>query len=859
MDLARIPLDEMVDGRGGVRPHWRRLLGTISDLGHRELLERGRQIARALHDQTGPSAAGGLAGCDPIPLLLPPQEFARLAEGVTQRARLLEEILRDLYGARGLLSAGILPPALVYPAPGYLRMGSADASASAAAGAPVIDRFLSFYAVDLVRGPNGQWRVAADRVGRANGVGHTLENRRQMARVLPELFSGREVRTLTPFFDAWQDSLYRQAGLADRNPGLALLTPGPRGTLWAEHVILARELGCVLAEAGDLAMRDGALWLKTVRGLRRVDVLLLRQDGWTVDPLELEGGPVPGIAGLLDAARGGAVKLVNHPAAGVVEAPGLAAFMPALARHLLGQDLMLPDLRTIWPGPDGAADGAIDTLLGGDRGAWWLRRATDPQAAAQRLDRVDGDTLDALRRHPGRFVAVEAIAPSVMPSIRPNGIEPGAVVLRLFALFDGAQWQVMPGGLARLLPDDDTPPGSPLDGPVVTKDVWVTVEDSAELVGSAVSPTPTLAIRRGQGDLPSRAADDFFWLGRYLEQLEEAGRVLRVVTRRVGRVDGSPRERVELDTVLRLAGAVGLWQEETAIGAGYATLVRALSAVTFDSALPQRLLSEIVRVAAGLRDRLTVETFDTIVHGADTLRARLQEARVPGDPGRTLERIGSVTDSILRFGATISGLTAENMVRSGGRQFMDLGRRVERAGALLTATALVLRQKDVAQRGRMEGALRLMLELSDCVITYRSRYFALLQPAPVLDLLLLDEGNPRGVAYQMAMIAETLAELDPGDGAGLTGTADAVMERLRGLVDTVLAAPQQDQTAAALPGTIDEIRESLRWLGQQIARRYFVVLTPPRAVGGGRYADRAGSRGEPDGEPGTKLGAIDES
>jgi uncharacterized circularly permuted ATP-grasp superfamily protein/uncharacterized alpha-E superfamily protein len=853
MDMARIPVDEMVDGRGGVRPHWRGLLGTISNLGHRELLERGRQMARALHDQTGPAATGGpTGGCDPVPLLLTAPEFARLAEGLVQRARVIEETLRDLYGARTLLSAGVLPPALIYPAPGFLRMGDL-----APPGAEMPTPFLSFYSADLIRGPDGAWRVVADRVARANGIGQALENRRQMSRILPELFSGREIQALSPFFDTWQDSLHRLADLPDRNPGLALLTPRPRGTLWAEHVILARELGCVLAEAGDLAVRDGAVWLKTVRGLRRVDVLLLRQDGWTVDPLELEGGGAPGIAGLLDAARAGAVHLVNHPAAGVAEAPGLAAFLPALSRTLLGQDLALPSARTLWLGQDGATD----ALLSGDRAQWWLRDATDPRGPVRRLDRVGDDGIAALRDRPDRFVAVEALAPSVMPSVGPGGIDPGPIVLRLFALFDGAGWQVMPGGLTRLLPDADTPPGNPMDrardGHVVTKDVWVTVEDAADLVGGAVMPTPILAIRRGQGDLSSRAADDFFWLGRYLEQLEDAGRVLRVVTRRIGRVDGSPRDRAELDTVLRLAGRTGLLEGDVTMGAGFATLVRALSAVTFDSGLLQRLLSEIARVSAGLRDRLTAETFDTIIEGTETLRAQMQDARVGGDPGRTLERIGRVTDGLLRYGATISGLTAENMVRSGGRQFLDLGRRVERAGTILTSVALVLRQKDVAQRGRMEGALRLMLELSDCVITYRSRYFAVLQPAPVLDLLLLDDGNPRGAALQMTMIAEALADLDDGTGngeaPGLAAQAHAIMDRLRGLVADILAAPKQDVAAATLPDRIQGVHDALRDLGRQIARRYFVVLTPPREVGGQRTADRS------QGLPGAQRGDLDES
>jgi uncharacterized circularly permuted ATP-grasp superfamily protein len=342
------PLDEMVDGSGGFRPHWRGLLGALAALGREGLAERALLLDRAFADEgmtsllPGPLAtsAGSPAHwrCDPIPLILDPGEFDGIAAGLAQRARLLEAVLQDVYGAQRLLAEGALPPALVYANPAFLRACRQPAGPAAP--------LLHLYAADLLRGPDGRWRVLADRTAAPTGLAHALENRRALARHVPEFTRTRELRRLGPFFDIWLDALQRLGPPAEGNPAVALLTPGHASPLWFEHVVLARELSCALVEAGDLTVRDGALFLKTLRGLQPVDVLLRRQDGRTIDPLEAEQNTLQGVAGLLDAARGGAVRIINDPGTGFAEAPALAAFLPALAQRLLGETLALPGAET---------------------------------------------------------------------------------------------------------------------------------------------------------------------------------------------------------------------------------------------------------------------------------------------------------------------------------------------------------------------------------------------------------------------------------------------------------------------------------------------------------------------------------
>ncbi len=329
------PIDEMVDGRGGVRPHWRPLLGSLGSLGEGALAERGRRLDRAFEDE---GIAGVLPGakrdaawrCDPLPMVLSAQEFAALEAGIIQRARLLEALLADLYGPQAMLAEGLVPPQLVFANPGFLR------------GCHIMGELpprplLHLYAADLVRGPDGAWRVLADRTSAPAGPGMARENRRLLGRVMPEAFRGAQVRSMRPFFDLWQDALQRLAPPEVGDPAVALLTRGSHSPRWFEDMLLSRELSCALVESGDLTQRGGRLFLKTLQGLQRVDVLLSRVDGATLDPLETPGSGTAGVPGLFDAARNGAVRILNAPGAALAEAPALAAFLPALARRLLGE------------------------------------------------------------------------------------------------------------------------------------------------------------------------------------------------------------------------------------------------------------------------------------------------------------------------------------------------------------------------------------------------------------------------------------------------------------------------------------------------------------------------------------------
>ncbi|HEY2134158.1 MAG TPA: circularly permuted type 2 ATP-grasp protein [Acetobacteraceae bacterium] len=821
----------MVDGRGGLRPHWRTLLGAFSALGADGLAARARRLDRAFEEEGVTSLLPGVSTgaqrwrCDPIPLPIPEGEFAEIETGLAQRARLLEAVLQDIYGRQELLADGVLPPALVFANPCFLRAGcrrSEDA-------APM----MQFYAADLVRGPDGAWRVLADRTAGAGGVGYARENRRLLAQVIPEAFRPMQVRQLRPFFDVWQDALHRLAPPGRRNPIVALLTQGIADPQWFEHMFLSRELSCALVEGGDLTVRGGEVFLKTLRGLQQVDVLLRRMDGRMLDPLELETRSLQGVSGLLNAARHGTVRIANDAGSGALEAPAFAAFLPALCMRLLGEGLAMASVPTMWLG-----EAQARALVQQDPGRWLIRPAVDGKAHALAPMLMEPAIRQALlgriEERPREWAASAGIPPSVVPCLGESGMVPKSLVLRVFMVFDGTRWRAMQGGLARVLDSPDQLAGGlPKGG--TSKDVWVLTEDRADIVGPAALAIPTLQLRRTSGDLPSRVADNLFWLGRYVERLEHRARLVRAVTGRLSRGAAiMPRELAELNVLSRcLTEAAVIDNEDAGIGA-IATLTDALFASTRDTGAIGANFASVARLTERVRDRLTGDMYATFTQ---TLRAARE---CVSDIGHSLDGLASGMIAIMRFSAAVAGVAAENMVRGGGWLFLDLGRRIERAQAVASEVAFALDMP----APRIEAGLRLVLELCDSAITYRSRYMNVLQPAPVLDLVLADQGNPRGLAFQLARMRTRLGELgDEGSPRDmLAGFAAGLLAEVEALVDKVLAAENQSVAAAAIPPSLHAVSDGIASLSDRITRRYFALLPAVQAVGmSGQMADLRGA------------------
>lgn len=763
-------VDEMVNGKGGLRPHWRRLVGVLSSMGNDVLAERTARLERAFAEEgiTGllPHAQPSGWRCDPVPLLLTNNEFIDLQDGLAQRAELLERVLNDLYGPQTLLAEGLLPPELVYNDPHFLR-------ACHSPGTQPTSPLLHFYAADLARGPDGVWRVLADHTDSGGGIARALENRRMMARVLPEIFPPAQVGQLRPFFDLWESTLQSLAP-AGKAPAVALLTGGHADPLWFEHVVLSRELSCALVESADLTVRDGQLFLKTLHGLQPVNVLLRRVHGNILDPLEL--AVRGGVPGLLDSVRGGALRVVSHPGSALAKNPGLMPLMPRLCKHLLHEPL--------------------------------------------RMESAPAGPLHL----------------SLAPCATPTGLTPRPVMLRMFLLHDGTQWRALPGGLAKVLNEQELAIGSmPRTG--LSKDVWVMLDEGAEIRGHA-QPMPMIQpIRRVAGDLPSRVADNFFWLGRYLERLESGARLQRAVIARLTRATLLPREMVELDILVTCLVQGGLMEPEAAQSGSMGMLRNELARGKRVGGL-NWLLEEISNLTEKLRDRLTGDMYATVTGSLRKLMDMLgtDSKNRTGRDSAGLDHVAHVMTEILHFSATVAGLTAENMVRGGGRLFLELGRRVERARATSTMLAEALsppegRSQTRGLTGRLEAGLRMALELCDSMITYRSRYLTVLQPAPVLDLVLADAGNPRSLAFQLSAIRDVLAEITNDSQSTPVMQAQALLAETSVMVEALTQALDPALETANLAERLNRISEDVGQVSADIERAYFTLLPSARAVG----------------------------
>jgi uncharacterized circularly permuted ATP-grasp superfamily protein len=516
--LPGVP-DELFDARGRPRDHWLDFLGHFAAFPAGDPGDRFGLASRHIRDSGASYRVYGEEAernwpLNPLPLMLPQAEWDEIAAGVAQRATLLEAVLGDVYGEGRLVAEGLLPAAAI--------TGSLDFLRALRGVSPPGGRWTNIYAADIGRGPDGRWWVLGDRAQAPSGAGYALENRLIVSRAFSSLYNSLNVHRLAPFFDGMRRGLAAAADRAD--PRICLLTPGPFSETYFEQAHLARYLGFLLVEGDDLVARDGKVYVRTIAGLKRADVIVRRVDADYIDPLELNNASRLGTPGMLEAIRAGGVVVLNMPGAGVLESRALMGFLPGICRALLGEELKLPHVATWWCGEPAARDlvrSRLDELAvapafngrGGDGVISHSRLVADmsPEARANLLSRLED--------RPGDLVGQEVVRLSTMPVLRGEKLEPAPFVLRVFAVMTPEGVRVMPGGFCRTSDRPDARAISMGEG-ARTSDVWVIDDKPVERM-TLITRAEDVQVRRILGHLPSRAADNLFWLGRYLERAEQ--------------------------------------------------------------------------------------------------------------------------------------------------------------------------------------------------------------------------------------------------------------------------------------------------------------------------------------------------
>jgi uncharacterized circularly permuted ATP-grasp superfamily protein/uncharacterized alpha-E superfamily protein len=742
---------------------------------------------------------------DPLPLLIDGQEWVGIEQGLKQRACLLDRVLADLYGTQRLVRDGLVPAALVFANPGYLR---ACQALEVRGGV-----YLQSYAADLARSADGRWWVMADRTQAPGGLGFALENRTVVSRMLPEAILEIQPRQILEILRVQRDTLRHFAPGGVEKPAVVLLTPGPRNEAYFEHAYLARLLGLTLVEGDDLTVRDRRLFIKTLEGLRAADVVLRRVGDAFCDPLELRGDSLLGVPGLVEAARSGHVALGNALGAGLLEGPAFLPFLPSLCRHLLAEELKLPSVATWWCG-QGREQTYVRERLNEliVRPAFQLPgRSRDPLSmdATQRAE-----LLDEILSHPHELVGQEQVRLSHAPCWTPQGLESKPFILRVFVLHDGTDYVVMPGGLARMVPDTRLATSAlPLNLP--SKDVWVLPVAGAEDEGVTVTaPASALSPERGSSDLPSRTADNFFWVGRYAERLEQLTRVCRYVLRCVADDAGTASQR-RLGPLELMLERMGLLSEANPGTPPRERLQQRILPLLFEEESPKgtrRLLKRIHLAAFSLRDRVSTDTWRILT--------RLdQDARQL--PGRTpLAQALSLSDRLVVDLAALSGMEMENMTRGHGWVFLDFGRRLERGSFISGLLAAMLRASH-----DVEFLLEPALEIFDSVMTHRRWYFSEPRLASTIHVLAWESSNPRSLAFQIAALERHSGSLPSGANPEGVALARSFMkdlsQQLRELSQRAGGLPELEQARE-----LSVLGERLHELSELLTQMYFSHVTP---------------------------------
>ncbi len=782
-DYAQLPgvPDEMIDPDGNVRPGWAALMTAFDALGHEELAARFERADQYLRDAgvfyrkydgaEGKERAWPLAH---IPLLIDESEWLTITEGLTQRAELLERIVADIYGANELVARGLLPPELIARNPEFMRplVGVKPASG----------HYLHFCAFELGRGPDGTWWVLGDRTQAPSGAGFALENRVATTRALSDIYAGMNIHRLAGFFRGFRDALEAQGKRLDGRVGI--LTPGQHNETYFEHAYIARYLGIMLLEGEDLVVADGQVMVRTVAGLQPVSVLWRRMDASFVDPLELRYDSRIGTPGMVEALRNGAISMINAVGSGILETRALAAFMPRLASAVLGTDLLLPEIATWWCGQDAERQHVLDNFdammigpafsmsLPFDDTRGTALGSVIPELQKQALkDRIAAGGAD--------YVGQEPVRLSTAPVYVDGKLKPRPITLRVYAARTERGWTIMPGGFARVGSSHDTSAIAMQRGGQAA-DVWVVSSTPVEPV-SLLPREGERLVRNPAGSLPSRAADNLIWLGRYAERCEATVRILRAYNARLAELSNPD---------------IPLLKHTRAY----------LDAVDVDAteALPLGLLQAIdsaVLSASQIRDRFSPDgwlALNDLQKTAQRFGSRVQ----PGDDATRAMTV------LLRKLAGFSGLVHENMYRFAGWRFLEIGRRLERSIQIARVTGWFTGKE------APDGALEMLLEIGDSVMSHRRRYSVSAGTQSAVELLVLDPLNPRSAIFQLAELRVQLETLPGGIEDGQLSPAAKLALQLH--TDLVIAEPGNMS-----PARLDKLAGDIGMLASLVASAYF--------------------------------------
>ena len=786
--------DDLLGGNASLHQHWKTFFNSFSQLGNDEILNRSQDMMRFLRENGvtyniygDPSGLNRPWNLDIVPFLISKEEWAIIEAGLVQRATLFDLILKDIYGEQRLIKEGLLPMGIIYNHHGFLRE---------CCGIKLPGKHnLVIYSADMARSNDGKIWILNDRTQAPSGSGYALENRLAMARIVPELFNGLKVKRLSPYYNTLRNALIEIAPRQTQQPRIVILTPGPSNETYFEHSFLSSHLGFTLVQGDDLMVKDNFVWLKTLGGLEKVDVILRRVDDVYCDPLELKEDSQLGVPGLLQAVRSGNVSIANPLGSSVVENPGLMPFLPAIARHLLSEELKLPTIASWWCGQEKELQYVLNNLS-----TLVIKRIYRESFTGTSVDAtlLGSEQLNELKLRiqvqPHLYVGQEKVDFSSTPAMVNGKLEPCHALFRSFAVSDNGSYTAMEGGLTRTsLDKNNIIISNQLGG--FSKDTWILSGDESS----------TLSIKKEQeyvhaqshayksDILPSRTAENLFWVGRYAERVLGNARFQRTVMQFV---EEANKAFIDNDLNLKqcLLRSLTLYTHTYPgfTGAGSEKKLqepwKELGDMLFDGNRVGSLsynISSFTRAVDAVTDHWSTDTWRVLRE----MEEAWQTATAAKHKGhyKMLNAVDSLITSMMAF----ISLNRESISREQGWNLLDAGRKTEQSMLLISMlrTTLVYKQDEQVEYILQEAVLK----SNESLVNYRFKYRAHLQLPLVLDLMLLDPNNPRSLVYQVERLKAYLSGLPKIS----TGNALAQHERLALEAFTMLKLADKDELSKA--------------------------------------------------------------
>ncbi|WP_082111406.1 circularly permuted type 2 ATP-grasp protein [Grimontia sp. AD028] len=819
--------DEVYEENKKVRAHWEPILSHFSGLRAERLDELHRRAQRILRDDgatydlKNDPLSPDVWSLDILPNVIDAEAWQQVEAGLSQRAELFNRILKDIYGEQRLIKEGIIPPEIVFSHPDFIR----ECYGIRMPG----EKHLILQATDLIRDSSGHFVAIGDQTQTPAGMGYALENRSVISRVHSKIFRHSYVKRHSSFFQTLRNTLTELAAHKTDDPKIVVLTPGSSSSSYYEHTYLANYLGYPLVQGGDLTVRNGKVWLKSINGLSPVDVILRRTDDNDCDQVELSAFSMYGIPGLLEAVRSGNVILANPLGSAVLESPALMSFLPKLCEFYLNEPLKLENVASYWCGhPDALAyvETHLDSLI--IKPAY--RRSQGMSVYGHSLDEAGKQVILAkIRENPNNYVAQSYVPGSLIPVWCDGSLESRPSLLKAFSVADGESYAVMPGGLSRVADAQDDYVVTHLSGSR-SKDFWITADKPDHTHQSLLERAGFELVQ--EGNLPSRVVDNFFWFGRYAERAEMSIRLIRVVFKQL-----SGLELLETESRDTLLKAVSL---QTRCLPGFTEGDEDLfenpegelaDLVTNGNRVGSIKSNLLAMLACGeqVRERLSADTRIILNRLRDNLY-EIDRAFMNGLPEAPEESLDGLVTSLL----ALSGLSNESMLRGHDWLFLQMGQRTERAIQTVTLlkSTLVEQLPSLPQQQVLESVLLSV----EALISFRRRYRTKARVPFGLDLLMIDRTNPRALVYQIERLREFLDMLPkhqsyvPG---GWTPENRVILKTLSDIqqVDlNALSTANDENRREALEVHLNSVSANLEQFTSLIADKYFDHTAGPQQL-----------------------------